>query len=301
MQDRFAIRDVSTPTPIPSLSPTPAPSQVPPKKGKGRKRPQRPASPAKSAQPALTPVAFQYPNRRPRVEPTWIGEKFSYEVTYFGVAAGLFTLEALPFQSVGDRKVYHILGTATSSKLFSLFYRLNDTVETYIDYEGLFSHRFQIILNETKQERNSLELYDSVKAQTFYWNRWNRKDAGYVETKDFKPISPFTQDSLSALYYLRTLDLPDGAVVSFPVASEGNTWEAVITVIRREMMDSPLGKVRTLVVKPEAKYQGILQKRGDSFLWLTDDDRRILVRLEAKVKIGTIVGSLKKASPGTPP
>ena len=51
---------------------------------------------------------------------------------------------------------------------------------------------------------------------------------------------------------------------------------------------SPLGKVRAVVVKPETKYQGVLQKRGDSFLWLSGDERRFPLRLEAKVKIGAI-------------
>ena len=85
--------------------------------------------------------------------------------------------------------------------MFSLFYRLDDMVETFMDFDGLFSHRFHIALDESKQARDSLELYDSVKAQTFYWNKWNRRDAGYVETKEFDPIMPFPQDSLSALYF----------------------------------------------------------------------------------------------------
>jgi hypothetical protein len=156
-------------------------------------------------------------------------------------------------------------------------------------------------LDETKQTRDSLELYDSEKQQTFYWNRWNRKEKGYVETKEFFPMPPFSQDSLSALYYLRSVPLPTGSVVSFPVVNEGKNWEAVVTVVRREMVDSPMGKIQAIVLKPETKYQGVLQKKGDSFVWLTDDDRRVLVRLEAKVKIGTVTARLKALEPGTPP
>jgi hypothetical protein len=248
---------------------------------------------------------FEYPNRRPEKEPIWIGEKGTYDITYFGVSAGEFTLEALPFKSVEDRKVYNVRGIAKSSPVFSLFYRLEDMVETFIDYDGFFSHRFHILLDETKQRRDSVELYDSVKKQTFFWNRWNHlngKNWDYSETKTFAPIQSFSQDSLSALYYVRTLPLPDGAVITFPVASEGDSWEAVVTVVRREYMETPLGRVRCVVVKPEMKYKGILKKSGgDSFIWYTDDDRRVVVRLEAKVKVGTIVATLKKWDPGTEP
>lgn len=264
---------------------------------KGRKK-----TKAKSAKASKTAaVGFAYPNRRPSREPIWIGEKQVYNMTYLGMSAGDVTLEVLPHKMVGSRKVYHARATAVSSSIFSLFYRLNDVIETFLDYQGIFSHRFHILLDETKQIRDSLELFDSEKGETFYWNKWNRKEKGYVETKETFPISPFSQDSFSALYYLRTQDLPDGAVIKFPVVSEGKSWEAEVTVVRREMMSTPMGKIQTVVLKPETKYQGILQKRGDSFLWLTDDDRKFLVRLEAKVKIGTVVASLKQVEPGTAP
>jgi hypothetical protein len=62
-----------------------------------------------------------------------------------------------------------------------------------------------------------------------------------------------------------------------------------------------MGDVQTIVIRPEMKYQGILKKSGDSALWLTDDDRRIPVRLEAKVRIGTVVANLKSVELGIPP
>lgn len=246
-------------------------------------------------------IPFSYPTRRPETEPIWVGEKLVYSISYFGVSAGDFTLEVYPFKTVGNRKVYHLHGNAVSSAVFSLFYRLNDVVESFVDYEGLFSHRFHVVLDETKQKRDSLELNDSEKKQTYYWNRWHHKTNGYSETKEYKPIEPFSQDSMSALYYVRTLPLPTGSVVTFPVISEGKTFEAVCTVLRREPMDTPMGEVQAIVIRPEMKYQGILKKAGDSFLWLTDDSRRIPIRLEAKVKIGTVVAQLKKAELGISP
>jgi hypothetical protein len=288
---------LSTPSPTPS-------SLVPAPKLKKKSTPAKAAAAsftsATSSASVGVPSPVQYPNRRPQRDPIWMGEKQVYEITYFGMAAGDFTLQILPHKIVANRKVYHVRGTAVSSKVFSLFYRINDQIETFVDYEGLFSHRFHILLDETKQTRDSLELYDSEKLQTFYWNRWNRKEKGYVESKEFFPIPQFPQDSLSALYYLRSRDLPDGAVITFPVVNEGKSWEAVVTVLRREMVDSPMGRIRAIVLKPETKYQGVLQKKGDSFVWLSDDDRRILLRLEAKVRIGTVAAQLKSLEPGQP-
>ncbi len=268
----------------------------------------KPKHPLNRARKPFVPVpiassvaASTYPSKKPFADPMWLGEQHVFSITYFGMAAGELTLDVLPYKMLNSRKAYHIRATAVSSTVFSLFYRLNDTVETFMDYEGLFSHRFHLVLDETKQTRDSLELNDSERGETYYWNRWNHVERGLTESKEFKPMTPFSQDSLSALMYLRLVPLPDGAVITFPVMSEGRGWEAVVTVLRREVIQTPFGRVRTVVVKPETKYQGVLKKSGDSFLWLTDDDRRFIVRLEAKVKIGTVVATLKEVKKGTPP
>lgn len=297
LQKKFEIMDHVDPVPPPAEPLAVGPDGFPKKKSKKGK----PRKQVGEVVTAATPPVLEYPVRRPVREPIWVGEKITLDVSYFAVSAGTFVVEALPRKAIAGRDVYHIRGTATTSSVFNLFYRLNDMVESFIDYQGLFSHRFHIVLDETKQARDALELNDQEKAQTFYWNRWNHKERGYSETKEFAPIPRFSQDSLSVLYYLRAVPLPEGAVVIVPVVSEGKHWEAVVTVLRREMRSTPMGDVMTVVLKPETRFQGVLKKQGDSFLWLTDDDRRVPVRLEAKVKIGTVVANLREFEPGQAP
>ncbi len=313
LKDRFEIKDVTSS--IPNLltsdvevskGPSPASFSEPAIESKVSKKKKKRMKIKEEHQKELArgtvhSAPFVYPIRRPGRDPIWVGEKFVYSILYLGVPAGSFTLEILPFKTISNRKVYHIRGNAVSSTIFSLFYRLNDIVESFMDYEGSFSHRFHIILDESKQSRDALELYDSEKAQTFYWNRWDHKVNGYKESKEFAAIQPFSQDSLSALYFMRTLALPPDSVISFPVVSEGKGWEAICNVVRREMLRTPFGKVQTIVIRPDTKFQGILRKNGNSFLWLTDDDRKIPVRLEAKVRIGTVVAELRHVELGTPP
>jgi hypothetical protein len=257
---------------------------------------------AKSSSVA-TPAAsnFVYPVRRPEKNPFLPGERLVFSINYFGMSAGDFTLEVLPYKVLSNRKVFHIRGTAISSAVFSIFYRLHDVIESYMDYDGEFSHRFHLKLDESKQTRDALELNDSEKSQTYYWNRWNHHKNGYKESKEFAPITPFSQDSLSSLYYIRTVPLKVGDVVTFPVVSEGKNWESVCTVLRKEEMSTPIGKIPAIVIRPEMKFQGVLKKSGDSSLWLSDDERRIPLRLEAKVKIGTVVANLKKVEFGQEP
>lgn len=287
---KFEVQEVLAPEPTPSPSSSPTTTQ-------------KKTAPKKTAKKGKAePKPFVYPNRRPQVDPLWVGEKMVLEITYFGMAAGDFTTEILPFKTINGRKVYHLKAYAKSSAVFNLFYRLDDWLESYMDYEGLFSHRFHLVLNQTKQQRDALELFDSEKKQVYYWDRKDHITKGKTENKEYVPMAQFPQDSYSAIHYLRTLPLEVGKVYTFPVVSEGKSWEAVITVVRKEMLDTPLGKIQTIVVRPQTRFQGVMkQQKGDSFIWLSDDDRRFVMRLEAEVKVGTVVARLKKVERGEKP
>lgn len=249
----------------------------------------------------ISPV-FVYPDRRMKPDPIWIGEKQTLEVTYIGLAAGEFVTEVLPNKQIGGRTVYHLKASAVSSSMLNLFYRLNDTIESFWDLEGLFSHRFHLVLDETKQKRDALELFDSETKKVFYWNRRNHAEKGSTESRDTMDMVPFPQDSFSALFYVRTLPLESGKIYTFPLVTEGRGWECLVTVIRREMMDTPMGRKQTIVIQPQTRFEGVMKQEGEgSLIWLTDDDRRFIVRVEAKVKVGSIAARLKSIELGVKP
>ena len=115
-------------------------------------------------------------------------------------------------------------------------------------------------------------------------------------------MEQLTQDSFSAYQYLRTLPLETGKQYAMPVVSEGNSWEAVATVIRREEVTTAAGKFPAIVVRPQTRFQGVLkQGSGETYIWLSDDDRRFILQFEAKVKVGSVIGALKKITFGEKP
>jgi len=301
IQNQFAVKELSSqPTPVPTPTPSPTSTVTSGKKGKTPKVPK--SEKTKKVEAGTTSPAFQYPVRRKDPVPFWNGEKQVIEVTFFGMAAGEFELETMPLKEVNGRKVFHFEGRAKSSSVFALVYRLNDKIESFVDYDGLFSHRFHMLLDQTRQRRDALELFDHTKGQVYYWNRKNHVEKGYSEIKEYKPISPLTQDSYSAYQFARTLPLETGAVYTIPVCSEGKAWEMVLTVVRRETIDTPMGKKQAVVVKPQTRFQGVLkQSKGETYIWLSDDDRRFILRFEAEVKVGTVVGALKKVTLGEKP
>jgi hypothetical protein len=68
-----------------------------------------------------------------------------------------------------------------------------------------------------------------------------------------------------------------------------------------ESVKGSWGKVdaaRVLVVMP---FQGLFLNQGNIRVWFTLDDRRIPVRMKAKVVIGSIVADLIDGFPGNDP
>jgi hypothetical protein len=248
----------------------------------------------------ITPKNFQWPYRRPTKDPIQMGEELTYNISYFGVSAGELKLTVLPFKMINQRKVYHFRAKVESSKVFNLVYRLNDYIESFLDYEGLFSHRYHMVMDESHQTRDALELYDSVKGQTFYWNRWNHKDKGYQEQKELQPMTRFPQDAISIMYYMRLVPLEVGQKLSIPAAMEGKSWVLAGEVLRREEIGSPMGAVNAFVIKPVIMREGKDQKKGDILFYVADTESRYPIRLEAKVKIGTVVMELSRIETGVP-
>ena len=224
-----------------------------------------------------------------------VGEKLQYDIRYLGVTAGYFTTEVLPSKVVNERKVYHLQAKAKTVKLFELVYRVDDSIESFWDYDGLFSHRFAMDLDESKQNRKLIELYDYDKNKSFYWNRVDNTEKGFSEQKAEFDIQPWSQDLLSGLFYVRVMEMPKepGAEVRFPVIVDGKPWETAVQFLKKEKIYAG-GKDRDAIAYHLVNYQNGEVKNKDNILWISDDEHHYVLRVEAKVKVGYFAVALDK-------
>lgn len=283
--------------------------QVAPTPEVGKKKSKKDKKGKKDFEPQATPTSlptsasgFQIQSRRPvdGRDPYKLGERQTWNVGYLGFSAGTATVTIQPFKYINNRKVYHLDATAKTSALMNLFYSLDDRIESFFDYEGLFTHRFHMVLDETKQKRDAVEIHDIEKMNVFYWSRLNHAERGFEEKKETFPIRPYSQDTLTALYYLRSVLLTDNTVIKLPMVVEGKTFDVDAAVIRHETCGTPLGQRNCAVIRPQTRLDGILQQTADNFIWISDDAERMIVKIEAHVKIGSVVVNLEKYEPGQP-
>lgn len=236
--------------------------------------------------------------RRPIVDPFRVGEKVTLSLSYFNMVAGYLDLEVLPFVEVNGKKSYAFKITARSNSLFSNFYAVDDQAITYVDYETLLPFNFQMSIKESKQLGDIRTFFDWKKLKGSYWAKKVHKDKG-ERNKEFEwDIKSHSQNVVSAIFYLRVFTLTPGKKLQFRVADDGKNVVFSGEVLRREEISTDIGTIKTVVVKPTLQVDGVFKPVGDIFIWLTDDDRKHVVRLESKIKIGTLVGKLKSIEPG---
>ena len=120
-----------------------------------------------------------------------------------------------------------------------------------------------------------------------------------VSTRDFlkkvekiDTISTRTFDTLSAIYFVRSVDLVPGRSIFIDIYDCKKLWNTEVKVLRREEIETPLGRFKTLVVRPVLKSEGLFARTGEVTVWLTDDRLRLPVMMTSKVKIGKIKATL---------
>jgi hypothetical protein len=221
---------------------------------------------------------------RPATVPFFVGETLMFEVRWMGLLAGNASMAVHGQLTRDGRDVYHIKTLAQSSPVFSLFYQVRDAGETFMDVRELHPWYFHLDQHEGRRVSQRTVAFDRGRGVAIY-----TKDQ---ETPKEIEIPPGVQDSLSSFYVLRTLRLQVGQPVHLKTFANGRIYDVEVQVLRRETVEAYWGPVDTLVVRPLMRFEEILRQKGDVFIWLTDDDRRLPVRMETTIKVGSIEARL---------
>lgn len=209
-----------------------------------------------------------------------IPEKFEYELTWTGVKAGTATLEIT--KTGNDIK---IVSTAQSVNWVSVFYTVDDRVESILAKKSSLMFvgepvNYRLRIREGRHRRDKEVIFNSGNKVTYIDHINNEKHSFDVPSLIFDPLSSF--------YYLRTLKLVVGEPVYVTMFDSKKVWNVEVQVLRKEKVTLPTGTVDTILIKPLMKSEGIFYKKGDIYIWLTDDEKRIPVKLQTKVAIGSI-------------
>ena len=212
--------------------------------------------------------------------PIQVGETLVYNVKVAGLPAGKQVTRVVGVTTFNGQSVYHLTSERQSGSMFGRFYHFRDKVESYITADRLYPVRFTKDLEDRKYKAHVEVGFDHANGMVQY----TKADASNRRSKNLKAPAGI-QDELSMLYFLRSKRLRVGQTYTFPVLVRDQSRNIKLTVYRRQMIKTKaLGRVETLALRTSHGH----------LIWLTNDDRRTPVRIEAALPVGKLVGVLEK-------
>ncbi len=212
------------------------------------------------------------------------GERLTYSLSWLGIQAGTAVMAVEDVAAAPDRPMLRLTTIAQSNAFISVFYPVDNRVESVVDAERMAPQRLVFKRREGKRKND----YDFV----FH------HEAGTVTmVKDGKgetlPILPETQDILSCLYYFRNLRvLRPGTSVMLNVHHDRKNYRLEVKVEGVERLQGPWKSVEAVRVLAVMPFRGIFLNEGNVRVWLTNDARHIPLMMKAKVIIGSVVARL---------
>lgn len=206
-------------------------------------------------------------------------ERFFFEIYWLGVYVGKAVLEA---ENAGG--IQRITSRVHSAPVISAFYKVEDFAESTVS--GDSPVRFRIKQREGKYRSDKETLFD-VGGRVTYFDHLK----GIREEHEVRDKVLF--DVISGFFHLRTRPMEAGSTVLLDVFDSNKFLVTEVHVLRNEQVVFLGRETEATVVRPVLKSEGLFQSKGDIFIWLTNDERRIPVRVETKVGIGTVVAELK--------
>jgi hypothetical protein len=211
-----------------------------------------------------------------------VGEYLEFGVNYGIIPAGTAVMRVAEEIEYNGFKCFKVISAAHSNAFVSAFYRVEDTVISHIDYNGIFTHYFSKRLREGKYRADR---------ETFFDQRQHLAITG----KDTIPTYSFVQDAFSALYFARTQEIKPGLDLSIDNHTDKKNYPLKIIVHGKETIKVPAGKFDCIVVEPVMRAEGIFKAKGKIKIWLTDDRYKMPVKMQTEVFfLGSISAKLKE-------
>jgi len=213
-----------------------------------------------------------------------VGEQLTYEISWLNITVGTAVMAVSAAGTDGDRPLAKLITTTQSRPMITTFFPVDNWVESIVDPATLLPEHLTFKRREGKKKED-IEYTFHQKEGTVTVVK-----GGTTETLE---IPPGTQDVISCLYYARSeLSLEPGSVLTMNVHHDKKNRKVDVRVEEIEIVSGPWGEVETARVLVVMPFQGLFLNQGNIRVWFTNDDRRIPVRMKAKVIIGSIVAEL---------
>ena len=227
------------------------------------------------------------------------GEKMYFTMHYeFGainsdVGSAQVALDTVVFNG---RKVFRCVATGKTTRLFDFFFKVREDFRSWFTVDGLQPVKFSRSCHEGHYRATNLYLYD-------WSDEGPHIDADLFSTKqgqrsEVLPLTRCTFDLPSLFYFARNIDwdnLEEGVKYPMTFAIDDEIFNVYFIMHGRETIKvKGLGTVKTVRFAAKLLEGEVFKGDQDMRIWISDDDNRLPVYVEAPILVGVASGRLNK-------
>jgi len=228
------------------------------------------------------------------------GEKINFLVSFgiFNAGEASMVTDSSTY-ILSDRTSYKIDVFGKTVGIFDFFTKVRDNWGVYISSPDLQPKKFYKYLAEGKYRKNEILNFidDSDSVQIEVLDKESKK---FIENRylhfenDIKKIirSYFMNYWIASLAYLRSQDYTNfysSELVEIPYFEENEKFSYQMKFLRRDTIDTKIGNYNSLVFAPIIPKNKLFEDEDAVKFWLTDDNLKIPLKLEAKMNFGSFL------------
>jgi hypothetical protein len=218
------------------------------------------------------------------------GEWLKFRIHYGILNASYATLH-LTEENLDGIPVYHVVGKGQTTGFASLFFKVDDTYESYFGRADGKPYRFIRKIDEGGYTKD-IEIQFDHKAQ-----RAVLHDKEAQRKIQFETMNSI-QDLISAFYYLRRNyeadQLVEGKSLELDLLyDDDGIFKFRLKYLGKEVLKTKFGKVECLKFRPYVQSGRVFKEQESLSLWVSNDRNKIPIRIEADLMVGSIKADLE--------
>lgn len=217
------------------------------------------------------------------------GERMGYSIDYLGMRMGTASIQVGEPDGVGQAVALEAHTTGVASAL----YDFREKLLSRLDLEtGL---PLDNVLDTNENGRPHLDTSEFRRAE----GKAVVIQRGKTTSTDRIAIRPETVDFIALVFLLRRAELAPGLRRTFSVLSGKEVQQVVVEVVGRETVRTRLGPFPAFKIRVPTGFTGKFSEKNPTFLWLSDDPRRVVVKITTDFSFGDAAANLISYRPGS--
>lgn len=217
------------------------------------------------------------------------GEWLKFRIHYGFLNASYATLQ-LKSEELDSIPVYHVIGKGKTTGFASIFFKVDDTYESYFDKQDGKPYKFIRKINEGGYTKDIEIRFNYDEDMALLKDNKNKKEYDI-------PVHDDIQDLLSASYYLRNKysfeDFREGESLSMDMLfDDDGVYQFRLKYLGTEVLRTKFGKVECLKFRPYVMAGRVFKEQESLTLWVSNDLNKIPVRIKASLAVGSIKADL---------